>query len=202
MAYTPVFPNVIALALQATCLISFGWGIVRFFRQPAVARNAGMSFIAFGGIAMNGFNAVQVAFYAPGALQAAVACALMALALLLFWGAIAAHAKNRPVAVFAGETPGMITTRGPYRIVRHPFYVSYILAWLGMAVATWHWASLAMCVLMTAVYAAAAHHEERAILAGPAGHAYAEYAARTGGFVPRLTRLFSPRLACLPRQRT
>jgi len=35
----------------------------------------------------------------------------------------------------AGEVPGAVCDAGPYRYVRHPFYLSYIVAFVGVAVA-------------------------------------------------------------------
>jgi protein-S-isoprenylcysteine O-methyltransferase Ste14 len=35
----------------------------------------------------------------------------------------------------SGEVPDAVCETGPYRYVRHPFYLSYMMAFLGMAVA-------------------------------------------------------------------
>jgi protein-S-isoprenylcysteine O-methyltransferase Ste14 len=80
---------------------------------------------------------------------------------------------------------------GPYRYVRHPFSAAFILALVGALLALPHWATLALLVYGTLQLGRTARLEERQILAGPAGEAYAAYVRRTGRFLPaaRVSRI-------------
>ena len=86
------------------------------------------------------------------------------------------------------DAPVEIVTWGPYRRVRHPFYVSFLLA-LTAAV-------LAAPQLLTALTLAGglvsltvtARREERRLLSSALGVDYSRYLAATGRFVPRLVR--------------
>ena len=78
-----------------------------------------------------------------------------------------------------------LITSGPYRHVRHPFYVTAALAFAANALATANWfiastglAALALLVLRTAT--------EEGKLVERFGDDYRRYMARTGRFFPRL----------------
>jgi protein-S-isoprenylcysteine O-methyltransferase Ste14 len=120
----------------------------------------------------------------PG--RAAAALALLAGALGLFlWAAWTNRARKLGLA-FAGAVPEHVQTGGPYALVRHPCYASYLLAFVGGAVAAGSpW--LAPAVLAGALtYRRAARDEEARFAQSPLAAAYGRYAARTGMFLPRL----------------
>ena len=78
-----------------------------------------------------------------------------------------------------------LITGGPYRYVRHPFYVTTALAFVANALTTANWfialtgfATLALLVIRTAT--------EEAKLVERFGDDYRRYTARTGRFFPRL----------------
>ena len=68
----------------------------------------------------------------PGALGAT----LSVLSLALYEWARSTVAGRRFNIALAGEVPDAVCESGPYRYIRHPFYLSYVIAFLGMLVAT------------------------------------------------------------------
>jgi protein-S-isoprenylcysteine O-methyltransferase Ste14 len=80
-----------------------------------------------------------------------------------------------------------LVTRGPYRWVRHPFYVSVTLFVAGMALAAANWFFLVFGAAVLTLIAVRTRTEE-AKLEERFGEAYREYRARTGRFVPRFRR--------------
>ena len=108
---------------------------------------------------------------------------------LLFLSALeAARRVPLPRAFVDDPVPGMLITRGPFMFIRHPFYVSYTLAWLAAPVAT-HAPVIALLALIAiAAYALAARREERQ-LEERFGEAYRAYQLGTGYVVPPLFRL-------------
>lgn len=78
-----------------------------------------------------------------------------------------------------------LVTGGPYRLVRHPFYVSTALAILANSLVAANWFLLGAGGLVLALLALRTKTEEENLLAR-FGDAYREYAVRTGRFMPRL----------------
>jgi protein-S-isoprenylcysteine O-methyltransferase Ste14 len=78
-----------------------------------------------------------------------------------------------------------LVTRGPYRWVRHPFYVSVTLFIAGFAVAATNGFFLLFGAAVLALIGLRTRTEE-AKLEERFGEVYREYKARTGAFVPRL----------------
>jgi protein-S-isoprenylcysteine O-methyltransferase Ste14 len=105
--------------------------------------------------------------------------------LWLFWAAIRASRAARLRFAFDTEGPQGLLTTGPYARIRHPFYASYLLVWIGWAVATWTLFALIPLLFMVVVYAVAARFEERLFANTPLATDYAAYRKRAGLFWPK-----------------
>jgi protein-S-isoprenylcysteine O-methyltransferase Ste14 len=103
-----------------------------------------------------------------------------------FWWSVGSHVQAPPSHAFSADLPVLLVQRGPYRLVRHPFYTSYLLTWCAGTLATHELTLLLPLGLLAGIYMHAARLEERKFersgLAGP----YHDYRARTGMFLPRL----------------
>ena len=80
-----------------------------------------------------------------------------------------------------------LVTTGPYRFVRHPFYVNVALAFGALSLVTRSWWFIVWIGLALVLLAVRTRREE-ANLEARFGDAWRAYAARTGRFVPRLAR--------------
>jgi protein-S-isoprenylcysteine O-methyltransferase Ste14 len=107
--------------------------------------------------------------------------------LWLFWRAIAASRAARLRLAFDPALPGGVVRDGPYRVVRHPFYTSYMLFWIGWSIATWSIWSLPPLLVILAIYVFAARGEEGRFARSPFADEYAAYRQRVGMFWPRLS---------------
>lgn len=176
----------IALTTMGLTSFVFGAAMFRFFRFHR--GDARLRICLLLGIA-SGLLAVFGVLFQRGTVGAPAfvfGFGLLLISLGIFWSAKAAHGTSRPAAAFSFDPPPHLTTQGPYRVVRHPFYLAYVLGFAGGAALTealWVWA---VPVWMACIYAVAARQEERQILASPLGAAYRDYMIRTGGLVPRL----------------
>jgi protein-S-isoprenylcysteine O-methyltransferase Ste14 len=110
---------------------------------------------------------------------------MMAGASLLFVSAIRASKKARLWYVFEGRSPSTLVTNGPYRYLRHPFYVSYLALWCGWALTTFSIVSVLPVVVIALVYVRAAQGEEATIAASPLARDYDAYKRRAGFFWPK-----------------
>jgi protein-S-isoprenylcysteine O-methyltransferase Ste14 len=78
-----------------------------------------------------------------------------------FWWTVRTNSSRPLSAIFSDDAPVHLVTSGPYRIVRHPFYCSYLLTWLAGVVATGGpWLVLTF-LIMLGIYVRAAQAEER-----------------------------------------
>jgi protein-S-isoprenylcysteine O-methyltransferase Ste14 len=174
------FRLVAAASLAALALI-FLAGVRRAFARPPgehryrATRSAGLVFLA---------ELVAILLRPVPAARMVACAAVLAASLALFrWAARTNRARPLPLA-FSGVLPPHLQMRGPYALVRHPFYVSYLLAFVG------GWLAAGSAWLLPALafglhtYWTAARREERGLRAGPLGDAYQEYAARVGMFLP------------------
>jgi len=116
-----------------------------------------------------------------------ISLVLIGLAFALFlWAVKHSRQKNLSLA-FDKETrvDGIITT-GPWRYVRHPFYVSYILFWLACALGTTHPTSAVVFATLFFIYVYSAIQEERALKQGSYADAYLTYQENAGFLLPKL----------------
>ncbi len=78
-----------------------------------------------------------------------------------------------------------LVTSGPYRWVRHPFYVAFALAVIANALVTANWFILLVSAAAFALIVVRTKKEEERLVAR-FGDAYLVYTKRTGRFWPRL----------------
>ena len=130
---------------------------------------------------------VLLVWQAPQPLLAQfIGLAIMAGSLAVFWGAVRASRAARLRFAFDSALPERLVTTGPYRVVRHPFYVSYLLFWFGWALASWSaWALLPLATMAT-LYLIAARYEEKLLATSDMAEAYAAYQRETGLFWPKI----------------
>ena len=110
---------------------------------------------------------------------------LLAIANALFWLAVAAHGTDRPSVAFGATVPDRLVTSGPYRFVRHPFYLAYLVAFLAASFLGGHWLQFLTTALLFACYNYAAAQEERMLSASTGvGRSYQAYIASTWRWAP------------------
>ncbi len=81
-----------------------------------------------------------------------------------------------------------IVTSGPYGVVRHPFYTSYIILWTSNTIlfnSLILWITL---IYLLVFYFHSASEEEKTILQGRCSREYELYRLNVGMFLPRITR--------------
>lgn len=122
---------------------------------------------------------------------AAAGIILYTVSVAIFLSAMEAASGTRLQRSFIDHpVPDRLITHGPYRWVRHPFYMGYMIGALAPVVAIASVWIAAISVATTAIVVVAALREERVWLASPRADAYREYQQRTAMFFPgvRLSR--------------
>jgi protein-S-isoprenylcysteine O-methyltransferase Ste14 len=157
-------PLPIRLGLSAAGLMGFGGLLLYFFWPPAL-----------------GWTLVEIS---AGLRWAGVAVAGMSV--LSTWWVFRTLGLNITRTSKTRDTATLVTT-GPYRFVRHPFYVNVALAFGALSLVTRSWWFVVWIVPALILLGIRTRREE-ANLESRFGEAWRAYAARTGRFVPRLAR--------------
>ena len=87
------------------------------------------------------------------------------------------------------DAPVELVTWGPYARIRHPFYTSFLLAFLAAILVLPHYLTLLTWVYSSITLTMTAKREERRLMASAYGDQYIRYYRRSGRFLPRLTAL-------------
>jgi protein-S-isoprenylcysteine O-methyltransferase Ste14 len=103
--------------------------------------------------------------------------------LLMYW-TLSSLGKNLTDTVVTRSNATMVT-HGPYRWVRHPFYVTTALVMASVTILTANWLIALGSVLVLTLLAIRTPKEEQMLVAR-FGEPYREYMARTGRFFPKL----------------
>ncbi len=173
---------IISFVLYSAIVLSLIWARLRFFKMTSgTPRLSALLYDAT--VATQIVTTLVLMFTTSGKslpLVAASIC-LYSLSLILFWWSIFT-AKKLDFA-FSNDVGNIVTT-GPFRLVRHPFYVSYILAWLS---STFLFNSLILWITLLylmAFYFLSARKEERVILKSVYSDEYRKYIQNVGMFLP------------------
>jgi protein-S-isoprenylcysteine O-methyltransferase Ste14 len=161
---------------------------VNIFTVPKLRDNGAM----FGQISfISGMVCVLVMGLFYGLLVPAAACgAILAL------GAVILYAWTRRTVIdrnfyvgLAGEVPPAVCDAGPYRYVRHPFYLSYMVAFVAVAVAFPSLIVAGVCLFNIGLFVYMAIDDECVMLASPLSADYQTYRGSAGMFVPRFKNI-------------
>lgn len=168
------------------CTLSFTWALLSFFRaleKPPL----GLRLIQITGLI---FTLLHAWFLCrPGQVEGIfglMGLGVYGVSFVLFWSAIRANYQNPLSLAFNTDQPQHLTSHGPYRCVRHPFYSSYLLSWSAGVVASKQLLLFPTLAIMLAIYYVAATMEERKFFDSPLASDYQRYRTHTGMFWPRL----------------
>lgn len=179
-----VLLDVLVTLIAASVIGAYSWSVKAHFRSEAMPLGARVIATV---VTMSALSMLALTWLVPqpAVAQALGASVMLASAALFAW-AIRASRRADLRFIYDREHPSSIIEEGPYRLVRHPFYVSYVLFWLGWAVATWSIVSAVPVIALTWLYVRAARLEEMSFAMSPMAGSYAGYQQRVGFFVPRL----------------
>jgi protein-S-isoprenylcysteine O-methyltransferase Ste14 len=125
-------------------------------------------------------------FHGLNPYAAAIGAGLAFLSVLLYEWTRRTVVDRHFYAGLAGEVPPAVCEAGPYRYVRHPFYASYMIAFVSMAVAFPSWVTGVVCLANMALFVYMAMHDERVLSGSALAFPYRAYQGRVGMFLPRV----------------
>jgi protein-S-isoprenylcysteine O-methyltransferase Ste14 len=184
--------SVLRILLLAAFIVTFGgfiWAMGGGFFRSVERTPLGLRIIQVAGAIFAAVHAVALITNAIGGPSAVVGLMLYAASVGLFWRCVWINRFAPLSLAFSHDAPDHLVTAGPYRLVRHPFYLAYLLAWTAGVIATTQPLLLPSLVFMAVLYRAAATIEERKFLTSSFAGEYRAYQARTGMFIPRVRRI-------------
>lgn len=110
---------------------------------------------------------------------------LFVMSFLLFGLALLSNRKHRLSEIYSTDAPKFLNRTGPYRYLRHPFYVSYLMSYLAGFVATLNPILFAQFAAMVFIYWKAAKFEEGKFSQSNLKTDYLNYTKKTGMFIPK-----------------
>jgi protein-S-isoprenylcysteine O-methyltransferase Ste14 len=188
--------QMLVLLLSTVALLSIGWAVQWFFSRPTGKIEPGMrllQLLTFACFGMQAFDLLRDD--TPSIVRLELAAALYVGGIILFWWTIRTHRRRPPSLAYSHDAPEHLVERGPYGVIRHPFYAAYMLFWTGGYLATLRWTSLAPALVLLASYELSARQEERKFASSDLAEEYARYTARTGRYIPNPWKLWRARLA-------
>ncbi len=178
---------VLDLLVSAASLVivgQFTWALRGHFTSTTMSRRAQLISLA---VVFTSVGFIYLVWWQSQPIVAQIVGVLIEMGgFALFRAAILASSEAQLRFAFDEEHPHSLVTGGPYRYIRHPFYTSYLIFWIGWGVAAWSPWSVVAVVVMIALYAWAALTEERKFSATPLAGDYAAYKRRAGFFWPRI----------------
>lgn len=177
---------IILFILYTLIVLSLLWGRLRFFTVDA--GTPGIAAIAYDlavavQIVTTFYYMITVTEFTKIILT--FAAMVYASALFFFWWSIR---TARALDFAFSEKVGAIVTKGPFSLVRHPFYTSYILVWACSSVifnSPVLWTTL---FYLVAFYFLSARKEEKIILESHHSEQYKNYQKQVGMFLPRILK--------------
>jgi len=109
--------------------------------------------------------------------------------LIIFLSTKKAISTYRSTLSFAPDLPSWMLSKGIYSFVRHPFFLSFFLTWLGGVLEARCLRTTVSTAIMLCLYWIAARNQERKYESSMLAAEYNYYKKRTGMFFPSLGRI-------------
>jgi protein-S-isoprenylcysteine O-methyltransferase Ste14 len=183
----PTLPNAILLLLLGGVFVHFmvaGSRTFHFKEDEPGGWIGQFSFLVTGTMATWGLG---IRLPIPPANQVTAGLVLMSSLSLYEWARRTIWGRRFGLG-WGEHVPETLCEDGPYRYVRHPLYVSYVLAFLAVFIALPHWITTITLLFNLALFVDVARRDERVIAASALAASYAAYRERTGMFLPRISR--------------
>lgn len=182
----PSLSHIILLFFLGGVFIHFTQAGARTFYSGNLENEPGASIgsisFMFGGTLATWFLGLYQPMHRTNGILAAV---VIALALALYEWARHTIWGRRFGLGWGDHVPEAVCESGPYRFVRHPIYLSYMLAFGAVLIALPHWISALQFAINVTLFAYAAVTDERTLAGSALAADYARYRERAGMFWPR-----------------
>lgn len=173
------------VVMGGSTLIVFAVALQNFFVQPATLTRPQRLFQDLSVLVGLTHGMGLLVLRASSDAWAGIGIGMYAVSLALFLSAIEAARRTPMTRTFVHDPAcDTILQTGPYRLIRHPIYLSYSLAWFAAPVALHSLVLGVTAVVMTTCYVLSAREEERLLAKSRRGPEYEKYRAGTWRLIP------------------
>jgi protein-S-isoprenylcysteine O-methyltransferase Ste14 len=171
--------------ISFVCFAGFIWAAKRLFKVNDSTGGVGKKIISIVGLISIIIQEYLILTLNLNSINILLAAICFSISTLIFISAVLTTIKSPLHFLMSQNSSSKIITSGAYKYIRHPFYSSYILAWLGGIIASAHIGALLPLVLVP-IYIFSALSEEKAFKTGHLSSQYIEYSKKTGMFFPNI----------------
>ena len=166
-------------------LIVFAVALQNFFVQPPALTRVQRLFQEINVLVGVMHGLALLVLNSAGQAWTIIGIVMYGAALALFLAALEAARRVKMTRTFV-YTPRCetILTQGPYRIIRHPIYLSYSLAWFAAPIALHSIVLGITAIFMTTCYVISALEEEKVLASGARGLEFMEFRKKTWRMIP------------------
>jgi len=164
------------------------WAVTFFFKKPEKTNLWIVAMKVFGSLTILIDFCVTLFSDDIFFMNGVIGLVFLTLSFILFWASIYSNKKDPLAFAFARFGNDHVVTHGPYKYIRHPFYLSYTLAWIGSFISSFHPATLPPIFVMGFLYIRAAVAEERGFENSSLRESYSAYKGKTHMFFPRWSK--------------
>ena len=134
-----------------------------------------------------GFLAMVFALWFQESLYAwsILGVAFQMMSVFLFGWCVGTSGKRNLSLAFSPNCSPRLMTEGPYSVVRHPFYTSYMIYWIGNAIIATSIFTIGAAVILGILYLYTSRREDEFLAERFAGE-FSQWRANTGAFFPKL----------------
>jgi len=114
-----------------------------------------------------------------------VGIVLSLISLLVYWLSVKSLNGYKLAAIHGNIDNNKIFAKGIYKYIRHPFYTSYLICYIGVGLCLPNPLVVLVSCILFVVYVYAALKEEKGFLRSELKHEYIEYKKNSGMFLPK-----------------
>lgn len=178
--------NLLVLIFYCTNVALFVWAVLFYFKKPH-RPSLGYRVIQLYSLLIWGYQIWLIAYHDTQEWGKWLSLSVCLYSLILFCLAVRAGRIANLSLAYSKDQPQKLATEGPYKLVRHPFYSSYLVLYLGISIAYQDTPSYLLTLLGFAIYTHGARSEEEKIKNSPLGSDYQAYKSKVRGrFIPFL----------------
>ena len=179
--------NIILALLIAFNFGSFIWAAYKFFEfqkeEGVPQKTKYLAYLILPCQAALVITILLVKLPLPGFIAGILLCLV---SYLLFRACLRTHGDKALTGAYASNLPVHLVQEGPYRWIRHPFYTSYLLTYIGGFLAAPYWWALPLVLIPYFIYYHASSFEEKKFSQSTLSENYSLYRQQAGRFLPKL----------------